>query len=277
MRCIRRAFTLVELLTSIAVISILISLLLPAVQSARETARGLQCKNKLRQLGLALHNYHDVHLTLPSGSLASLSDSELSGWGWGAMVLPFIEQSSLYASIDFNTWTAAGISGQPVIANRVDTFVCPSDIAPERSVIAIEGPGFVTVATGNFCGVEGMLAARSSVSFGDVTDGLSQTLLLGERVHQFAEDAEDLEFTSSWIGKLVSDRDDVTNSIPHLPTTAIISINRSFRTAGAFTSRHPGGAQFVFGDGAVQLLSQHMDLDVFAAIGTRNGGEVTSF
>ena len=102
-------FTLIELLVTLAIIAVLIALLLPAVQSARASARRAQCQNHLRQLGLALHNYHDTHLVFPPGSYVLGSASPVqSGWGWGAMILPYLDQSPLYQRIDFNIGTAVG-------------------------------------------------------------------------------------------------------------------------------------------------------------------------
>ena len=108
-----QGFTLVELLVVLAVIGILMSLLMPAVQQAREAARRSVCKSQLRQLALGLHNYHDAHSILPPGSivLGPGETTTLSGWGWGAMLLPYYEQMSLYSKIDFETGLQSGRTG----------------------------------------------------------------------------------------------------------------------------------------------------------------------
>src|SRR5690606_21154673 len=179
-----RGFTLVELLVAIAIIGILIALLLPAVQSARAAARRMQCQNHLKQLTLALHNYHDVHLVLPSGSYAfGPAFKTLSGWGWGAMILPHIEQQALYQTIDFHIGTGVGAT-QEVIRQRVACWSCPSATARDEISVSLPGVGWIPVAGGSYCGVEPVLAEMSFTRMRDITDGTSQTLFLGERVYQ---------------------------------------------------------------------------------------------
>lgn len=270
-----RGFTLVELLVAIAIIGILIALLLPAVQSARAAARRMQCQNHLKQLTLALHNYHDVHLVLPSGSYAfGPAFKTLSGWGWGAMILPHIEQQALYQTIDFHIGTGVG-ANQEVIRQRVPLWSCPSDIAPDEISVSLPGVGWIPVASGNYCGVEPVLAEMSFTRMRDITDGTSQTLFIGERVYQPSE-LGSYEFTSSWIGQVASETDLVTQSIPHLEADENTQINLSLDFPQCFSSRHIGGAQFAFGDGSARLLSESIDLSVYQALGTPNGGEPVS-
>ena len=193
---LQRGFTLIELLVTIAIIGVLVALLMPAVQSAREAARRSSCRNHLKQLALALHNYHDAHRTVPPGCIIMGDSPEaLSGWGWGAMVLPFTEQSALYNTINFELGTTVG-SNRAVVAQPIPFWWCPSDIGPSVCTINVGGAGAVAVATGNYCGSQGMLSPLVCVRFGDVTDGLSQTLMLGERVHQPPVPGFDNEFTS---------------------------------------------------------------------------------
>jgi len=135
----RRGFTLIELLVVIAIIAILISLLLPAVQQAREAARRTQCKNNLKQLGLAMHNYHDVHLEFPESSTGStaifLADNTdprfLSQWAWGAFILPFIDQNNMYEALPINSGTFQDAFDNPatlpLVSVPVSTWICPSD------------------------------------------------------------------------------------------------------------------------------------------------------
>ncbi|MCB1129315.1 MAG: DUF1559 domain-containing protein, partial [Verrucomicrobiae bacterium] len=122
----RRGFTLIELLVVIAIIAILIALLLPAVQQAREAARRTECKNKLKQLGLALHNYHDTFRAFPAAFYRGTTTSP--GWGWGTMILPYIDQAPLY-----NQWvmTVSYDNGQNQTARRTKlaAYKCPSDLA----------------------------------------------------------------------------------------------------------------------------------------------------
>ncbi|MGD9856934.1 MAG: DUF1559 domain-containing protein [Planctomycetaceae bacterium] len=271
-----RGFTLIELLVVLAVIGILIGLLLPAVQSARAAARRVECQSHLKQLCLALHNYHDAHRILPPGSFAlGPSFRIFSGWGWGAMLLPGIEQTALYDAVDFHIGTAVG-SNQPLIRQPVPLWRCPADIAPTEISVTLSGVGAIPVAAGNYCGVDPVLGAMSTTRFRDVSDGLSQTLFVGERVYQ-ASEAGRPEFTSSWVGQIATATEMDNHSIPHLPATEHSRINASLNFPQCFSSRHTGGAQFAFGDGSAKLLNQSMDLDVFRALGTPRGGEAVSF
>ncbi|QDT67022.1 DUF1559 domain-containing protein [Calycomorphotria hydatis] len=132
----RFAFTLIELLVVIAIIAILIALLLPAVQQAREAARRSSCKNNLKQVGLALHNYHDAHRTFPIGWIwQEEPTTDRSGWGWSAYLLPFMEQSTIYNNLEVGTFTLDQAVGDAaklaVMQQKVATFRCPSDTGPD--------------------------------------------------------------------------------------------------------------------------------------------------
>ena len=204
-----RGFTLIELLVVIAVIAILISLLLPAVQQARAAARRTKCKNNLKQIGLALHNYHDVHRTLPMGST---SESLPGAWGMMAQILPYLELSSTYALIDFEEngcCTAVKLlqgSTPPrpdPSSNPIGVFYCPDDF--NANIRLLSGPLGANPNTfdcghlfpGDYMGVSGdtegnpgcsgtttgngMFYSMSSTRFRDVTDGTSNTFAVGER------------------------------------------------------------------------------------------------
>src|SRR6056297_2202060 len=130
----RKGFTLIELLVVIAIIAILVALLLPAVQQAREAARRSSCKNNLKQLGIALHNYHDTHTVMPAGITACISnttyrDTCWEGWSGLAMLLPYIEESAIYDNLDFNRYwnSTAGNNNRQFTNSLIDTFNCPSD------------------------------------------------------------------------------------------------------------------------------------------------------
>lgn len=272
----RRGFTLIELLVSIAVISILIGLLLPGVQSAREAARRSDCTNRLKQWGLALHNYHDMHQVLPPGSI-SVGPAFLpfSGWGWQAMTLPQIDQGNLYRQCDFSLHTARGPN-----RNVIDTLIpfarCPSDIGDDIYDIALPGHPDVRVATGNYVGSGAVLSSLSNTRFGQVTDGLAQTLLLGERnIHPPV--GITVAFCSSWCGIIAEQDISVNNSSPYVFASHSRPINSSSSSPQVFSSRHPGGAFFTFGDGGVRFLADTIDGDVFEALGTPNGGEAVSY
>ncbi len=193
-----RGFTLIELLVVIAIIAILIALLLPAVQQAREAARRTECKNKLKQLGLALHNYHDVHGTFPGNEVGCVYDEDGSGdvncWeGWSglAMILPMLEQAPLYQKLNFNLYWYAGSnntvgSNENIIRDsNLTIFQCPSDpgsgskpndsSAPTSYALS-SGP----VATWSIKPPVGTFSRESSVRIRDIKDGTSNTILAGE-------------------------------------------------------------------------------------------------
>jgi prepilin-type N-terminal cleavage/methylation domain-containing protein/prepilin-type processing-associated H-X9-DG protein len=272
----RRGFTLLELLSVLAILGILLALALPAVQTARASARRVQCQNELRQLCLALHNYHDVHQALPAGSYTvGPSFRPFSGWGWGAMILPHIEQQPLYDAIDFHTHSAVG-ANRDVLRQQVPLWLCPSDVSPVTVGVPLSGSETIQVAAGNYCGVEPVLGELSCTRLGDVYDGTSQTLFLGERVYQPSV-AGSFEFTSSWVGSIATPLEVIPQSIPHLEASLNSAINLALDYPQCFSSRHAGGAQFAFGDGSARLLSENIDITVFEALGTPGGGESVSF
>lgn len=187
-----RGFTLIELLVVIAIIAVLIALLLPAVQQAREAARRTQCKNNLKQLGLALHNYHDTHNAFPSMAYwGLLSGNEYLPYHhtWMSGILPFIEQTGLYNSINFN----APAWGQPHLRMQLPGFLCPTDSGANLSIPDATHGVSVTnyaAATGfdwwsRGIHADGVLASGIFTphvvnKIGGVRDGLSNTVIVGE-------------------------------------------------------------------------------------------------
>ena len=275
MRSRRRVpgFTLIELLVAIAIIGVLIAVLLPAVQSSREAVRRVHCQNQLRQLGLALHNYHDRYTRFPAGSyVRGPAFPILSGWGWGAMILPSIEQSALYSQLDFSSGTAVG-NNLTLIATPISVWRCPSDIGPEKMTISPVGRPSLEIASGNYCGVEGLLKEMSSSRLADVTDGSSQTLLLGERIVDVSIN-NSLPHTSGWFGQLAYVDGYEYRSVPHIPALKDFPINGSQTGSEHFSSRHRGGALFCLADGSGRFLSENIDSVLFHALGTPAGGEV---
>lgn len=267
-----RGFTLVELLSVLAIIALLVGLLLPAVQQAREAARRTQCQNQLKQFGLALHGYHDVHQVLPSGALVlGPSFPTLSGWGWGAMILPHLDQAPLYGRINFDAGTAVD-GNRDVIPVPVPIWRCPSDTLPPTIVAPINGHPDASIAAGNVVASRGVMSAVSSVRFADVTDGLSQTLLVGERVHLPATSGS-LEFTSAWCGFVSAVDKYVYTSTPYVEANRSRPINRGLTSPDCFSSRHPAGANFCLADGSVRFVSEFIDMTVLEALGTPDGGE----
>ena len=265
-----RGFTLIELLVVTATIAILIALLLPAVQQAREAARRTQCKNNLRQIGIALHNYHDLHTTLPPGSMVlSPLYPVQSGWGWATFLLPHLEQTALYDQVDFNIGnTLAG--NRELIVHSLAVFRCPTDPAPDRIAATMLTGESLAVAHGNYCGVMSIFNEASSTRLSEFTDGTSQTIIVGERRYQIAGVGE---VTSSWCGTLTSGTDYMPfPSLPHLPVFPDDMVNQGDR----FNSAHAQGVHFLAADGAVHFLSESLDRTVYYALSTPSGGETVS-
>lgn len=270
----RRAFTLVELLVVIAIIGVLVAMLLPAVQMAREAARRTHCKNNVKQIGLALHLYHDVHKVLPPGWLADVPDGE-PGWGWAAFTLPFMEQNNLYEG-QIDTTEHIDEPSNAVARNTVvDTFICPSDPYPNRFMLTSLHTPLFEIAKSNYVGVlgtleiadypsngDGVFYHNSSTRFADITDGLSNTMIVGERCSRLGY--------STWVG-MVHGADDamarivgITDHTPNHPSAHFDD----------FSSQHTNGAHFLMGDGSVARIDDTIDFTVYQGLATRGGGEV---
>jgi prepilin-type N-terminal cleavage/methylation domain-containing protein/prepilin-type processing-associated H-X9-DG protein len=297
--------TLIEVLVVIAIVGLLIAMLLPAVQQAREAARRLQCVNNLKQIGLGLHSYHGSVDVFPAAYLSAVQPGEVNypelgpGWGWGAMMLNQMEQQPLFNSINF---TMQIVDTASVTARRtvLSVLLCPSstpdgpvrvtgdeaqkivlvaDLAASQYV-ASAGQGEVEEVPGSN---NGLLFRNSSVSFRDVTDGLSQTLLVGERSRNLAD--------ATWVGAVPSGhvctnprwpvRDCATSNAmvmantgpwPDEPWVNVPSHKGS--KADDYWSLHPGGCNFLLGDGSVRFIKETINPTVFSALASRAGGEV---
>ena len=270
----RLGLTLVELAVVLCVIGVLAALLLPAVQQAREAARRVQCCSHLKQLALALHGYHACHRVFPPGSLKKGPAFPIqTGWGWGAMILPFLEQAPLFEQIDFRFPTTSGTNGR-LIRQPLAIWHCPSDPAPDLLVVPA-----VIVARGNYAGSAGSPRGRgilyefSRVRFADLTDGASHTFLLGERANQV--DVSGLgSFTSAWCGKLAASAGYLSHSVPHVQAIGLLPVNGCMDFPDGFGSYHAGGVQMALGDGSVHFVSEDIDPDTYEALGSRSGREV---
>ena len=307
-----RGFTLIELLVVIAIIAVLIALLLPAVQSAREAARRVNCVNNLKQIGIALHNYHDSMSTFPpgycsfwradSGDAGTAEDDLGQGWGWGSMILPQLEQQSIFNAINFNlTMTFPANATAQLL--RVTTYLCPSDATP--TTVPVRDQTNTTtvynVGTGNYVGMyglgeigeapgagNGMFFRNSKINFAQIIDGTSNTIAIGERSHNLSY--------VTWTGRAVGGWLFKTSSVEGGTDTFQVSPEESFtmilgpigledlpRTPNHprahvedYWSRHPGGVNFLFADGSVHFLKSSISAVTYQALGTRGGREVIS-
>ncbi len=299
----RRGFTLIELLVVIAIIAVLIALLLPAVQQAREAARRAACKNNMKQLGLALHNYHDSHNTFPAGWIGATSgvgaDVEgLNGFGWGTMILPYVDQATLYNQLNFSNSIVDPVN-LPQLAQGLAVFRCPSDPQPETWEIEEEAsPGTVIaeLATANYvavfgsgpsqpggldlhdcegltgqCRGNGIFFHNSRIGLRDITDGSSTTIIVGERMTRPLN--SNVNLFSTWSGAIPEGAEAfsrILGVVDHPPNAA----HHGTIHQDDFGSYHIGGTQFVLADGHVVFISENIDENVYQHLATRSNNEV---
>lgn len=307
----RVGFTLVELLVVIAIIGVMVGLLLPAVQAAREAARRMSCSNNLKQLGLALHNYHDTHNLFPLGVLQSNLGSEFAypRLTWAIHIYPYLEQQATYDQFDFETHVGngrimdlpqnAGARDAPA-AQIVSTMQCPTDArgaSVQSSSNGFHARGNYAVFFGNLnkgatrtLSVDHQPAAFGyrPVSFAHVLDGTSNTMAFGEMLREAREDGNFRgtywrDFPgAAWIFTLNTPNSPVPDNIrtTQCPTSAnqpqlnlpCVPVNGSNESA-ASRSRHPGGVQVGLCDGSVRFVGETIGLDVWRAMGSIEGGE----
>ncbi len=302
----RRGFTLIELLVVIAIIAILIALLLPAVQQAREAARRTQCRNHLKQIGLALHNYLDVFGSLPPGVVHNRNDigdlpnddddgtagTYFGGYGWGAFILPYLDQAALYNSLQVNAVSldtllrSTANPAQSLTKTPLAIYRCPSDTGPDWNTErawtnpykAFFNNQPVFMATANYIGLSGSRWSRpiqwintrrdpfgsfwgdSAVAIRDFIDGTSNTFVVGERDWEQG-------LAGNWLGQRNYNGNGIIGGRQNLAILNVKINDPALQPNGVpvasrgFSSLHAGGAHFLFADGRVQFLSENIEFN----------------
>lgn len=302
----RAGFTLIELLVVIAILSALIALLLPAVQQAREAARRTQCRNNLKQMGIALHNYHDTHNVLPIGYCSGMpyvdgATDTAPGWSWASYILPQLDQGPLYNQ--FN-WTGSP-QGVVAIQRNVPVYLCPTDITSNLpfNVPNKGGATVVQAAATSYAAVcgsdavspedksgDGLFFRNSGVRLRDVTDGTSQTIAIGERSFGISRGVWAAAVTTGTITP--GPQNPSRNSTDKGPAATLVLVHSHLNNTREddgdpglehYSSLHTGGSQVLFIDGSVRFIrtvptdsktgGYSAESKILQALGTRAGGE----
>jgi prepilin-type N-terminal cleavage/methylation domain-containing protein/prepilin-type processing-associated H-X9-DG protein len=267
-----RGFTLVELLVVIAIIGVLVALLLPAVQSAREAARRMQCQNNLKQMGLAMHTFHDTNQRLPPCAQSNTANR----WGWQVAILPYIEQGPLFQQLgspDITTTANMPFPATPIVQSKIAPYRCPSDLNTHQTT----NINFDNYGMSNYIVSEGVVSwyvggvtpEMGKTRFSMITDGTSNTLLVGERDNKIGLGA-------IWAG--VRKSGGVVNGRARERPNVQFLGNRGTSCCGGeqpappdpcrrggFSSLHTNGVNFVMCDGAVRFITQTIETDPAAA------------
>lgn len=304
-----KGFTLIELLVVIAIIAILVALLLPAVQQAREAARRSSCKNNLKQLGLAMHNYHDTHNVFPYGWQAEVAGARHRRDCFFQRILPFVEQGNFYDLYSADNTEYVHQIPKSLAGTIVNTFMCPSDPSGpafggggtdngfQGNYVVCAGGGadvagtpptinmnIVTTTTG------GMFGTNSRTNMRDVIDGTSNTLMMGEGIIRGSTGANWGELGGYWGG---APHGSYGFSTAGTPNTSVPDRVYSCKStvwpnapcengnAGGLAGRwnfarsyHKGGAQFVLADGGVRFISDNVNGTTYRNLGRTNDGQV---
>jgi prepilin-type N-terminal cleavage/methylation domain-containing protein/prepilin-type processing-associated H-X9-DG protein len=291
----RRAFTLVELLVVIAIIGSLVALLLPAIQSAREAARRSQCQNNLRQIGVAMHNFHSATGRFPPGFVSRADDTDGEGqgpgWGWAAHLLPQLEEVNLGVDLERDILDPLHTD---VRVTQLPVFLCPSDIAedPIFEVHDENGDLLTSLAFANYVGVggtfevsgfpdtgTGVLVRNRRFSTAQIPDGTSKTLMVGERGIRRSPQ-------TTWVGAVTEAGVPPLNPAFEVEGPPVLVLtntgeadegrvpNNAFEHVEDSNSEHADGVNFLFCDGSVRIIGNMVDPHLWQALGTRAGSEV---
>ncbi|HWB09143.1 MAG TPA: DUF1559 domain-containing protein [Pirellulales bacterium] len=288
----RCAFTLVELLVVIAIIGILVAILLPAVQWAREAARVASCRNNLRQIGIAVHSYQLAHVYYPPSSTTFIENGVWSSnpasyhlHSWASLILPELEQTNLHNLVNYNV-SSLDVANRPAAAFVVPVYRCPSYTGNTysqeprylllssqfaiRNYVALGGTSIDKL----WKAPDGVIYWQGQIGPADLTDGLSRTLLIAETREQDA--AVWIDGSASSVSALIYDASsstfsDLVASLNYTPYYA--SGGQGIDCLWGPSSWHVGGANHLFADGSVQYLMNTIDPLVYAAQTTRAGGE----
>ena len=286
----QRAFTLIEVLVVIAIIAILVALILPAVQKARESARRTQCKNNVKQIVLALHNYHTTHKMFPPGWIGVEEGFPLAsaptGWGWATMLLTDLDNRPLFSKINFFE-SIEHSDNQFAREATLQIFRCPSDSSVDTwSIKHKDDPTLIlaklgtanyvgsfgtgdlaecaTLPAGERCHSDGVFYHNSTIQFKNIRDGNSTTIMIGERRTNLPKN-----WFSTWVGAVPNGKDTFARIVgvsDHVP-------NEDSGHFEDYSSAHDSGTHFGMADGSVRFINDGIDLNVFKGLATRSGKE----
>jgi prepilin-type N-terminal cleavage/methylation domain-containing protein len=306
---ISRGFTLVELLVVIAIIGVLVALLLPAVQSAREAARRMQCSNNMKQIMLAMHNFHDTYHVLPPGAVRPSTTAPVHdvfkiprtgvNHSWAPFILPFMEQRPLFDKYKWDQdW--ASTPNRPVVETHLNTFICPSTPIPKRfeefttagglsakasasdygiinavSAGGLNGLGLIDVGTN--ANPEGVMNVNVILRMGEVQDGLSNTFWLDEdagRPGRYRTGRKKVSGTQNDASAFNDNNEHVLHGYDQTGSSTPEKYAMNVTNNNEIYGFHPAGTMAGFGDGSIRFLMESTDIRIIARQLTRNGGEV---